>query len=152
VRRLIWKTLVPLLIWAAISSCATAPTARFSVADLAGSTWVNKDYPVGREDLRIRITSEGEMQLFDSLTAETPKLMKRIRITKTWRDDKGDIWFQDTAERKWATSAEYTGASYFELNRISKSLTVWEITSSQDNYPTEMGFVGGAYSIRFRQE
>jgi hypothetical protein len=148
----IWKTMAHLLIWPVMFACAGAPTVRFSTTDIAGSTWVNKDYPVGREDMRISVTADGELQLFDSITAATPKLMKRIKITKFWKDAKGDLWFRDIAERRWLTSAEYNGPLIFELNRISNSFTVWETTSAQDDDPSEMGFTGGAYSIRYREE
>jgi hypothetical protein len=145
----VWKSTLPAASVLVLFACVSA---RVDFADLAGTTWLNKDYPVGREDMRMAIVSGTEIQLFDSPTSEKPKLIKRIRITKTWKDDKGDLWFRDIAERKWAASAEYTGGDYFELNRFSQSMTVWEITSGQDDYPSEMGFAAGAYSIRYRQE
>ena len=119
--------------------------------DLVGSKWSNKRYPSGREDLRIVVVSDTEMELYDSLSAEKPKLRKRVAVTKSWTDENGDFWFQDTAERKWASSLEYSGPEYYELNKISASGTVWEITASQESYPTVMGFAGGSYSIRYKE-
>jgi hypothetical protein len=72
-------------------------------------------------------------------------------IAETWIDEKGDLWLKDIAERKWASSADYSGPDFFELNRISKSGTVWEITARQGAYPTVMWFEGGSYSIRYRE-
>jgi len=119
--------------------------------DLVGTSWSNSKYPAGREDLRIAIVSDTEMELYDSLTAEEPKLKKRLSVTKSWTDENGDFWFQDIAERKWASSSEYNGPKYYELNKISRSGMVWELTTSQEDYPSVMGFAGGSYSIRSKQ-
>jgi hypothetical protein len=131
--------------------CISEGAVLANLSSYIGTTWANKDYPSGREDIKMVVAQDNVIDLYDSLYSTSPKLNEMITITKSWTDSYGDLWFDAVTTRKRITTPDYTGPKAFELNKISKSGTVWEITSSQTEYPHEMGFSGGGYSIRYRQ-
>jgi hypothetical protein len=113
-------------------------------------TWTNeKIFPQ-----KVVNTADGWKQ-YNYMSDPTPLYEGTGGIASKWRDSEGNIWYKIFST---VTSTAYKGTKSQELDKLSKSGTVWESVSTMvrefnsDSYPTKIDPNDSSYRIYYRSE
>jgi hypothetical protein len=118
---------------------------KISIDDIYG-TWVNSDYNEMAQFAKVIISPERMGEGYKIETDSEPSWIWEITVADSWHDSDGNLWI------KWSIVTVDTGYKAYELNKFSRSGSVWEWVHSAGDYPTEMSPIAGTYSIHYRQD
>ena len=136
-----------------LANCITIQKANFTIEDLSG-TWINEEYnPIDKvHNPKEVVTADGVVKTYEKLADKEIKSTYKLSIVESWYDENGDIWFKCVWERIGLVAEVAPTNTYYDLNKLSSSGTVWERCSSAVDYPTELSQLEGSYSTHYRQK
>jgi len=109
-------------------------------------TWVNKKYTGEQYSQKIEMYDWGYYEVYAKVT-DTFFVNGTYIIVDKWTDSAGNIWYKEYIRGR---NELYP---IFELDKISKSGTVWEYVIGYDDFPTadNMNSKNPYYRIRYRE-
>jgi hypothetical protein len=108
--------------------------------------WVNTDYGTTDKQPNQKIINnpDGTFERYRSTLDLKATITGTYTLTAKWTDSEGNIWYRGIW-KYWEYVTEY------ELDKISKSGTVWEFVREVYDYPTKMGSDASYYFIFYLQ-
>ncbi len=117
-------------------SCATTHNPDKMVFKRFCGTWANTAYAKGTEDFRpvakIIFNPDGTWLRYTEMDYAGPAIFGYYTVEKRWTDSEGNSWYLIE------TYMTQTQRTFYELSKLDKSNSVWEIQSSNIDYPTEI--------------
>ena len=107
-------------------------------------TWINEEYDSHPFMAKYIIYRDGTFDAYNKTSDTGKKYIGCYEIVEKWIDSEGNIWYK---------MHNITGESAFNsylLCKISDSGRIYEVVSSQDDYPTELGQNHIKYRIYYR--
>jgi hypothetical protein len=109
-------------------------------------TWINTTYTGHTNAQRIDMFDWGYWEEYAKVT-DTFSINGTFIIVDKWTDSEGNTWYKEYIRMRNGLYAD------FELDRISKSGTVWEYVFGYDDFPTadNMNSKNPYYRIYYRE-
>lgn len=148
-RRKIFSAIILLI----LANCITTQKANFSIEDLSG-TWINEEYNAIEipHDPKEVVTADEVLKSYEYISDREPNWTYKLSIGESWYDENGDIWFKCVWELMGLVAEVSPTYTYYSINKISNSGTVWECCWRTSDYPTELSQLEGGYRTLFRQK
>ena len=148
-RMLLLSTLLVLLALMLLGGCAPQKYVPKANEEIYG-TWTNKKiFPQ-----KVVNTADGWKQ-YNYISDSVPLLEGIARAESKWTDSEGNIYYKGSST---VTSETAKGSKWQELDKLSKSGTVWESVSTMvrefeaSNYPTKIDPKDSSYRIYYHAE
>ena len=120
----------------AVGSCATSQNPDKMVFERFCGTWANPAYAQNPGEahppVKIVVNPDGTYLRYQKLDQAGPTMFGQYIVEKRWADSEGNSWYHvklhfPHGQRTW-----------YGLLKIDKFNTVWEIQTSNIDYPTEI--------------
>ena len=117
-------------------------------------TWIN-DKTINQGHIQKKVCGPDGNKDYSEISDPTPVFEDEQQIDSKWTDAEGNIWYKTYGTVK---AGAYKGTKWQELDKLSKSATVWEYVFcivadfSPNNYPSEVSPTNGNYRIFYRAE
>jgi beta-lactamase regulating signal transducer with metallopeptidase domain len=108
-------------------------------------TWVNKEYTgIRRFEQKVIVYPDGKFECYPKLNDTNPSRLDYYhRITKSWIDSEGVIWYNFIDYIKAADSPDLMKT--YGLGMINESRSRWEYIMGHQSYPTEIDTTSSRY-------
>jgi len=125
-----------LLIFSILASCATMKSPDEMTYERFCGTWANSAYEKGAGDVtpaaKLIYNPDGTWLRYQRIDYAGPAVFGYYTVEKRWTDSQGNSWYL------FETNMTQTQRKFYNLSKLDKSNSVWEIQSSNIDYPTEI--------------
>ena len=119
-----------------LGSCATSQNPDKMVLERFCGTWANSAYVKGTGDLfpaaKLIYNPDGTWLRYQRMDYAGPAVFGYYIVEKRWTDSVGNSWYH------FETYMTQTQRTFYNLSKLDKYNSVWEIQSSNIDYPTEI--------------
>ena len=119
-----------------LGSCATSQNPDKMVFERFCGTWANSAYEKGAGDLvpavKLIYNPDGTWLRYQRMDYAGPAVFGYYTVENRWTDSEGNSWYH------LETYMTQTQRTFYNLSKLDKSNSVWEIQSSNIDYPTEI--------------
>ena len=119
-----------------VGSCATSQNPDKMVFERFCGTWANSAYQEGTGQLRpaakLIFNPDGTWLRYQEMEYAGPAVFEYYIVNKRWTDSEGNSWYHIE------TNMTQTQRTFYNLLKLDKSNSVYEIQSSNIDYPTEI--------------